>query len=97
MNHQLKNSQAAAVVTISMRYQIVADAVNGEYPIIHLDAGNCKGPTGTIDFKDLIDDSVVEFEKSGEKININAANDTVILPYSSGTTGLPKGVELTHK
>ncbi|XP_020582953.1 probable 4-coumarate--CoA ligase 2 [Phalaenopsis equestris] len=25
------------------------------------------------------------------------ANDTVALPFSSGTTGLPKGVELTHK
>ena len=27
---------------------------------------------------------------------INAAEDVVTLPYSSGTTGLPKGVMLTH-
>lgn len=29
--------------------------------------------------------------------NISRPDDVVILPYSSGTTGLPKGVEITHK
>ena len=30
------------------------------------------------------------------KIAIDPKNDVVVLPYSSGTTGLPKGVMLTH-
>ena len=30
-------------------------------------------------------------------VAIDPANDVVVLPYSSGTTGLPKGVMLTHR
>jgi acyl-CoA synthetase (AMP-forming)/AMP-acid ligase II len=30
-------------------------------------------------------------------VTIDPANDVVVLPYSSGTTGLPKGVMLTHR
>jgi acyl-CoA synthetase (AMP-forming)/AMP-acid ligase II len=30
-------------------------------------------------------------------VSIDPANDIVVLPYSSGTTGLPKGVMLTHR
>ena len=29
-------------------------------------------------------------------VEVNAAEDVVVLPYSSGTTGFPKGVMLTH-
>jgi acyl-CoA synthetase (AMP-forming)/AMP-acid ligase II len=31
------------------------------------------------------------------KVAIDPANDLLVLPYSSGTTGLPKGVMLTHR
>jgi len=31
------------------------------------------------------------------RVAINPAEDLVVLPYSSGTTGLPKGVMLTHR
>ena len=30
------------------------------------------------------------------KINVNPREDVALLPYSSGTTGKPKGVMITH-
>ena len=30
------------------------------------------------------------------KVTINPKEDVCVLPYSSGTTGIPKGVMLTH-
>lgn len=36
-------------------------------------------------------------DKDPPAVSIDPANDIVVLPYSSGTTGLPKGVMLTHR
>lgn len=101
INKQLENSETAAVVTVPSRYPVVAESINGiesiRHPVIIIQDGSAPVPSAGIDFNDLIADGLPEFEKIGENIGLNATNDTVLLPYSSGTTGLPKGVELTHR
>ena len=41
--------------------------------------------------------SLLEGDAALPTIDIDPANDLVVLPYSSGTTGLAKGVMLTHR
>lgn len=48
-------------------------------------------PSGVVNFEELISTTfdIPDIEPGN-------VHDTTFLPYSSGTTGLPKGVELSH-
>jgi acyl-CoA synthetase (AMP-forming)/AMP-acid ligase II len=48
-----------------------------------------------VDGVDSLDDVAIDADPP--PVTIDPANDVVVLPYSSGTTGLPKGVMLTHR
>ena len=87
--HQLKDSGARAIITISA-FLDRATAAHGLQPvdqIVVLD-----GAEGHADLT-----TVLSSTAPLPTVEIDPSVDLAVLPYSSGTTGLPKGVMLTHE
>ena len=94
MAYQLKDSGAKCVATTSSLLPVVREAAKEvgipDGNVIVLDG---EGSSPHPSFRSLLQDSGSQFPVGGESVD---PEDTVFLPYSSGTTGLPKGVMLTH-
>ncbi|XP_043256498.1 4-coumarate--CoA ligase 1 [Colletes gigas] len=95
---QLQSSGAKAIVTvaeISKHVLTVSKAtLPAGAPVVVIEDGTGPVPEGTVPFKDLVDRGKT---LPPLKHTHTSVNDMAVLPYSSGTTGLPKGVMLTHK
>ena len=92
--YQFKNSDAKIVATVPECLDTVRKAaeMNGISDIIVIDESQ-QSEAGLISYQSLIEDSGSAFRTPQVDVN----NDVAVLPYSSGTTGLAKGVMLTHK
>ena len=83
---QLKDSQASAILTIGLFLETAksAAAACGIEEIVVI------GPGEGTPFASLFG------EPLEGQVQVDLTDDVVVLPYSSGTTGFPKGVMLTH-
>ncbi|CAH1791187.1 unnamed protein product [Owenia fusiformis] len=92
IQHQMEDAGATYIATVAEflpKVQEAATKYTELKKVIVFGNGNTQG---SISFNLLMEDKGDAFKAA----KVNAKEDIAALPYSSGTTGLPKGVMLTH-
>jgi long-chain acyl-CoA synthetase len=94
IEHQLNDADASVLVVQESLYPLVRTARFQLPSLQEIIVVGQRAEAGTHLFRDLIRQSS---PKHPPPLTLNWAEDLVALPYSSGTTGLPKGVMLTQQ
>ncbi len=88
VRHQLSDAGAVMLFTVPMFVEVALAAVEGTGVTEVVVIGDA--PAGTTPMSALYADPI-------SQVPVDLAAHTVVLPYSSDTTGLPKGVMLSHR
>ncbi len=88
LRHQLSDSGAKLMVSFPATIPLAAQAIDGTAVTELVAMGEAEGATPMADL--LAADPITQ-------VDVDVDDHVVVLPYSSGTTGLAKGVMLTHK
>jgi len=86
---QLRDSGAGMLVTVPAFLDTAREAAGEVGGIELVVVGEAEGATPLAE--------LVETVAEPPKVKLDPDRDLAVLPYSSGTTGLPKGVMLTHR
>ncbi|XP_006821914.1 uncharacterized protein LOC100377139 [Saccoglossus kowalevskii] len=91
--NQLNDSESKCIITIPQFADKAREAAEKCSNIKAIYVFGTEATDGCIPFTKLMEDDGSAFPSN---ISINPMEDLVVLPYSSGTTGEPKGVMLSH-
>ncbi|XP_065205259.1 uncharacterized protein LOC135835097 [Planococcus citri] len=104
LSHQLHDNKAVALLTLPEQLEklekakkLIQAKTNSPYNLdlitLNYNSSSVAVPSGTVDYNDMISDNVEILDIKPSR----TLNDVALLPYSSGTTGLSKGVQLSHR